>query len=190
MVASSVVYLRKEPSVNVINIQGPSNECAVTTRRARFNIAGPPISSTPSAPSKSQYNILEHLGNMPAQISILDLLRTSPVYKDILDQALIESRVPSDINATDFRNLVGHLSSSCALSFKPTDMPVVEPDHTLPLRIAIMVANFAVKRVMIDNGSALNICTLKFIKQAGYTEADFISEVITIKAYDNLERTT
>ncbi|MDF3680968.1 hypothetical protein P3S38_28745, partial [Enterobacter hormaechei] len=36
----------------------------------------------------------------------------------------------------------------------------------------------------------MNICTLKFIKQAGYTEADIISEVITIKAYDNLERTT
>jgi len=42
---------------------------------------------------------------------------------------------------------------------------------------------------MIDNGSTLNICTLKFIKQAGYTEADIISEVITIKSYDNLERT-
>lgn len=69
-------------------------------------------------------------------------------------------------------------------------MPVVEPDHILPLRIAIMVSNFAVKRVMIDNGSALNICTLKFIKQAGYTEADIISEVITIKSYNNLERTT
>ena len=133
---------------------------------------------------------MEHLGNMPSQISILDLLRTSPVYKDILDSALIESRVPSYINATDFRNLVGHLSSSCALSFKPTNIPMVEPDHTLTLRIAILTSNFAVKRVMIDNGSALNICTLKFIKQAGYTEADIINEVITIKAYDNLERTT
>lgn len=43
---------------------------------------------------------------------------------------------------------------------------------------------------MIDNGSALIICTLKFIKQTGYTKAYIISEVITIKAYDNLERTT
>ena len=133
---------------------------------------------------------MEHLGNMPAQNSILDLLCTSPVYKDILDSALIESRVPSDINATNFCNLVGHLSSSCALSFKPTNIPMVEPDHTLPLHIAIMISNFVVKRVMIDNGSALNICTLKFIKQARYTEADIINEVITIKAYDNLERTT
>jgi hypothetical protein len=73
-----------EPSINVINIRGPNNQCTVTTRRTRVNITGPPT----SAPSKAQYDILEHLGNMPAQISILDLLRTSPVFKEILDNAL------------------------------------------------------------------------------------------------------
>lgn len=92
----------KKPFVNVINIQGPSNECAFTSRGVQFNITGPLVSSALSAPSKSPYNILEHLGNMPVQISILDLLRTSPIYKDILDSALTESRVPSDINATYF----------------------------------------------------------------------------------------
>ena len=70
-----------------------------------------------------------------------------------------------------------------------TNIQKVEPDHTLLLRIAIMVSNFVVKRVMIDNGSTLNICTLKFIKQVGYTKANIINEVITIKAYDNLEIT-
>ena len=73
---------------------------------------------------------------MSAQISILDLLRTSPVYREILDSVLHEFRVPTDINATKFRNLVGNLSTPCALSFKTTDIPKVEPDHTLPLHIA------------------------------------------------------
>ena len=53
-----------------------------------------------------------------------------------------------------------------------------------------MVSDFAVKCVMIDNGLALNLCTLKFIQQVGYTEAYIINEVITIKVYDNLECTT
>lgn len=127
---------------------------------------------------------------MPTQISILDLLHSSPLYKDILDSSLIESHIPIDINAIDFRNLIGNLSSSCALSFKTIDIPFVEPNHTLPLCIAIMVSTFTIKKVMIGNGSSLNICTLKFIKQVGYTEADVINVVITIKAYDNLEWTT
>lgn len=53
-----------------------------------------------------------------------------------------------------------------------------------------MVSDFAVKWVVIDNGSALNLCTLKLIKQEGYTKVDIINEVITIKAFDNLEHTT
>lgn len=53
-----------------------------------------------------------------------------------------------------------------------------------------MVSNFVVKRVMIDNGSTLNLCTLKFITQVGYTEEKIINEVISIKANDNLEWTT
>ena len=127
---------------------------------------------------------------MLAQISILDLLCTSPIYKEILDSVLHESCVPTNINAIEFQNLVGHFSASCALSFKNSDIAKVEPDHTLALYIAIMVSNFTFKWVMIDNGSALNICTLKFIKQAGYTKDNIINKVITIKSYDNLERTT
>ena len=53
-----------------------------------------------------------------------------------------------------------------------------------------MVFDFAVKCIMIDNGSVVNLCTLKFIKRVRYTKVDIINEVITIKAYDNLERTT
>ena len=43
---------------------------------------------------------------------------------------------------------------------------------------------------MMDNELNLSLCTLNFIKQEGYTEVDIINEVITIKAYDNLECTT
>ena len=118
-------------------------------------------------PSQAQYNLIEHLRNMPTQISILDLLCTSPIYKEILDSVLHESHVPIDTNAIEFRNLVGHISTPCALFFKTTDILEVEPDHTLPLHIAIMVSNFFIKRVMIDNESSLNIFTLKFIKQVG-----------------------
>ena len=77
---------------------------------------------------------------MSAQISILDLLRTSLVYREILDSVLHESYVPTDINAIEFCNLVGYLSTPCALSFKTTNIPEVDPDHTLPLCITIMVS--------------------------------------------------
>ncbi|KAH9287954.1 hypothetical protein KI387_017133, partial [Taxus chinensis] len=45
-----------------------------------------------------------------------------------------------------------------------------------------------IKRVLVDNGSGLNICTLKLVKQLGHTEEDLESHIITITAYDNAER--
>lgn len=85
---------------------------------------------------------------------------------------------------------MGHLSTSCVLSFKPSNILEIKLDHTLPLYIIVMVFDFIVKSVMIYNGSSLNLCTLRFIKQVGYTEANIINEVITIKSYEKLERTT
>lgn len=180
-----------KPFVNVINIKGPYNQCAITTRETRLNIVRPSIPTPPRPPpSGLQYNIFEHLGNMPAQISILDILHTSPLYQEILDSSLHDSHVLTDIKTTKFHNLVGHLFTSCALSLKTLDIPIVDLDHILPLCIVVMVSNFVFKRVMIDNGSALNLCTLKFIKHVRYNEANILNKVITIKEYDNLEQTT
>lgn len=71
----------------------------------------------------AQYNILEHLGNTPAQISILDLLHTRPLHQEILNNTLHKYYIPIDINAIEFKNLVGNLSTPSVLSFKPYDIP-------------------------------------------------------------------
>lgn len=112
---------------------------------------------------------------MPAQISILDLLHTIPLYQEILDNALHDSCIPIEINITKFHNLVDHLFESCALSFKTSDILAIEPNHILPLHIAIMVFNIVVISVMIGNGLALDPCTCKFIKQVGYIEVDILN---------------
>ena len=143
---------KTKPFVNVINIQGPNNKCVVTTWKTRFNIVGPLVPS----PSQAQYNIIEHLRNMSAQISILELLCTSHAYREIFDSALHESHVPIDFNTTEFQNLVGCLSTPCALSFKTTNIPKVEPNHTLPLYIAIMVSNFCIMALKSPSMLTLN----------------------------------
>jgi len=40
----------------------------------------------------------------------------------------------------------------------------------------------------MDNGLALNICTLTLIKHLGYSKPTLDPNTITIKAYDNVER--
>lgn len=49
------------------------------------------------------------------------------------------------------------------------------------LAIVIILSDITIKRVMIDNGLALNLCTFSFIKQEGYVEANIIDEVIILR---------
>lgn len=71
--------------------------------------------------SSHRYDILDHPSQTFAQISILELLKTSSVHKEILKQALLESRVPDNINATQFQALIGSLISQHHLVFTSKD---------------------------------------------------------------------
>lgn len=79
--------------------------------------------------------------------------------------------------------MVAHLSSTYHINFTQYDATVPDSNHTHPLNIEVVV-----KQVMINNSSALNLCTLIFITQVGYVITDMHNQCITIKAYDDVER--
>jgi len=55
----------------------------------------------------------------------------------------------------------------------------------------VFVKQRCIKQILVDGGAGLNICSLKLIKQLGYSEKDVdTSKVITIRAYDDVERDT
>ena len=58
-----------------------------------------------------------------------------------------------------------------------------------PLHIEVLIHKHRVKRVLIDGGASLNICTLSLLKDLGFSEeAIDPKKKITIKAYDDEER--
>lgn len=84
--------------------------------------------------------------------------------------------------------MVAHLSSTYHLSFTQFDAMVLDLDHIRSLNIEAIVKRHKVKLVLIDNGSSLNLYTLRFVTQVGYTITYMHNQCITIKAYDNVER--
>ena len=79
------------------------------------NNINPSVPHAPTTPSTSQrlascYDVLSQLGKTPAQISILELL-TSPIHKEIFEKALLESRVPENMNASQFTTMIGNLAA-------------------------------------------------------------------------------
>ena len=87
------------------------NKITLPKARTRPALPSQPITfAKPLTPL--DYNLVEQLGKTPAQISILDLLRSSPQLQKILHQALKESVVPNNIDVTQFQAMVDNLSST------------------------------------------------------------------------------
>ena len=84
--------------------------------------------------------------------------------------------------------MVGNLFALQHITFSPQDIPKDRPNHNDPLHLEVFIHNAKVRRVLIDRGERLNICTLKVVKGLGYSKEDVDpSQKIIIKSYDDGE---
>ena len=79
-------------------------------------------------------------------------------------------------------------SSHPLLAFFDEDLPPEGTNHTRPLRITIECMGAKVLMVLIDNGSALNICPFRVALNVGLDMETIIPSPLTLKAYDNTSR--
>jgi len=99
--------------------------------------------------------------------------------------------IPTNLAQEKFHAMVGNLTSSSTISFTEQDDLSVSQPHNTPLHIIAFIHKHCIKWVLIDGGVGLNICTLKLVLALGFSENAIDSrKKITIKAYDEEERTT
>ena len=77
--------------------------------------------------------------------------------------------------------------ASCIV-FSDDDLPSEGSDHTCPLYISIDCSGRRVPSVLLDNGSALNVCPLATAIGLGYAPSDFGPSTQTVRAYDSTRR--
>ena len=57
--------------------------------------------------------------------------------------------------------------------FSVDDLPLESSDHTHSLYISVVCSGHKVTSVLLDNGSALNVCTLATIVALDFAPSDF-----------------
>ncbi|RVW87539.1 Transposon Ty3-G Gag-Pol polyprotein [Vitis vinifera] len=72
--------------------------------------------------------------------------------------------------------------------FSDDDLPPEGSDHTCPLYITVGCSGHRVPSVLLDNGSALNVCPLATAIALGYAPSDFGTSTQTVRAYDSTKR--
>ena len=72
--------------------------------------------------------------------------------------------------------------------FSDNDLPPDGPDYTRPLYILVGCSGRQVPSILLDNGSALNVCPLATAITLGYAPYDLGPSTQTVRAYDSTRK--
>ncbi|XP_077242456.1 uncharacterized protein LOC143882969 [Tasmannia lanceolata] len=133
-------------------------------------------------------NLLRQLKKTQANISIWGLLMASPKHCQVVLRELNAAQVSIDITSDELVGLVAMARVSKTLSFTDEDLTSEGHNHTRPLKITVVCNGKKVPDVLVDNGSALNVCPLAIAAVLGFGPNDFIPSEQGILAYDGTRR--
>ncbi|WJZ84118.1 hypothetical protein VitviT2T_003739 [Vitis vinifera] len=131
--------------------------------------------------------ILRQLQSTQARISIWSLLAFSNTHRDALTRALSQIRVDTTTTPEGLIHRMTASKATCIVFFND-DLPPEGSNHTRPLYISIGCSGRRVPSVLLDNGSALNVCPLATAIALGYAPSDFSPSTQTVRAYDSTRR--
>ncbi|XP_077221640.1 uncharacterized protein LOC143855408 [Tasmannia lanceolata] len=109
-------------------------------------------------------------------------------HRKLVLRELNSAQVSFDTTPDELVSLVAMTKVSKTLSFTDDDLPSEGRDHTKSLKITVVCNKKNVPEVLVDNGSALNVCPLSTATTLGFGPEDFIPSEQGILAYDGTRR--
>ncbi|KAI8538444.1 hypothetical protein RHMOL_Rhmol09G0104100 [Rhododendron molle] len=125
---------------------------------------------------------------IPAAVSVWGLIASSKEHRERLSLALSRLTVPIDITPEAMVALVLPLLSKHSVTFIERDLPIEGIAHNRPLHITVKCKGLWIPAVLIDNGSAINVCPLRVAYRLGIAKKDFKPTNLVVKAYDSTRR--
>ncbi|PKI44576.1 hypothetical protein CRG98_035037, partial [Punica granatum] len=112
----------------------------------------------------SEYKKVEQMAKSPTHVSLLALLLGSEPHREALLRVLTTAQVPKGTPPDRIDETVGSIFSN-TISFSDDELQSEGWSHSRALHIVCKCNNYIIGRVMIDNGSALNVCPVTILKQ-------------------------
>ncbi|RDX75830.1 hypothetical protein CR513_44244, partial [Mucuna pruriens] len=136
----------------------------------------------------SEYEILDQLHKTQARVSLLSLLINLEGHRELLLKVFYEVHVPQDIIPKKFGGIINNISTSRHPSFSEDEVSVEGCSHNQPLHITVKCGNYMIPRVLIDNGSSLNIMPKATLDKL-YCSGDTLkNSPVVVRAFDGSKR--
>ena len=132
--------------------------------------------------------MLTQLKKIQADISIWGLLMASHVHKLAVLSAMDKAKLSIDHTPEQLVGMVFLGGASPMLTFSDKELPPEGANHNKPLYISVECKYKWIPIVLVDTGSAINVCMSMTTYAIGLMPADFVPSAQVIWAYDNTSR--
>ncbi|XP_077215937.1 uncharacterized protein LOC143850593 [Tasmannia lanceolata] len=139
-------------------------------------------------PEEDEDVLLKQLRKTQANVSIWGLLMSSPKHRQVILRELNTAQVSVNITPDELVGLVSMARAAMTVSFSDEDLTPEGKNHTKSLRVTVVCNKKKVPEVLVDNGSALNVCPLSTATALGFGPNDYIPSEQGILAYDGTRR--
>ncbi|XP_050238216.1 uncharacterized protein LOC126687702 [Mercurialis annua] len=129
--------------------------------------------------------VLKQLRQTKANASVWDLLVASKTHRDAMFEALASLNI--NVNSTP-QDLVQLVKGDAYIIFSDKELTSEGRKYIRALYIQVEAKGMIVPKVMVDDGSALNVCPLKVLPKLGITKNDMQKIESIVRAYDESKR--
>ena len=134
------------------------------------------------------YCIMDQLKKTPAKISIMLLILNSEPHRNALQKVLNETYVPQDIEQKTMEYLVGRIRTANYLYFTEDELDAEGMGHNKPLYVTVRCKDCLIGKVLIDNGSALNMLPRHMLDEMLIDPSYMQPSVMTARVYNGSPR--
>ncbi|XP_022632809.1 uncharacterized protein LOC106780655 [Vigna radiata var. radiata] len=137
---------------------------------------------------QSEYKVVEQLNRMPARISLLELLMHSTSHRKLLMKILSEAHVEQGISLNKFEGIVSNITANNYLTFTDEEIPTEGRGHNKALHVSVKCLNHVIARVLIDNGSSLNVMPKTTLEKLPCDGMHIKPSSMIVRAFDGSKR--
>ena len=111
----------------------------------------------------SEYSIVEQLHKLPAKISLLSVMLNFEPHRKAMLKVSKQAYVPHNASTNKIDRLVRNIIMDNYISFSDDEISPNGHGSTKALHITTKVKNCTFLKVLIDNGSSLNVMPLSIL---------------------------
>ena len=132
----------------------------------------------------SEYSIVEQLHKLPAKISLLSLMLNFEPHREAMLKVLKQAYVPHNASTDKIDFLVGNIMMDNYISFSDDEIPPNGHENTKALHITTKIKDCTLSKVLIDNGSSLNVMLLSALMRLLVDRSYMRHTKIVVRAFD------